>query len=280
TEKDEQKNTGVKNIIVKYLRSSYKQILAVTYIIFFIILSQIVCFQNQIIFLTPHDSSEKISGNMVQIERKDGTNLVISICENLSNIDLVFFHGRGASNRVHNKITKKLSKYNTISFFWPGYLQNNFLINKKSFKSDLEIFTDYLKKRKSIRNNKIFILGQSFGCNFALFTSKILNVPVILENPFYCLQSTILTSRFFFLSYFLIYNYDNSKYITDIKNKKHVLAILSGKEELFSKSQVKKVKKLLDENKIENIGISEAKHHDVGKFEEFYTAVHNFISSS
>lgn len=262
----------------------YENILLWLLVGLFIMLCQIFCFQNQILFLMPHKATEKISGSHIEIPRTDNESFLISIKERGSDTDLIFFHGRGIANRVHNKITDGFNKYNTISFMWPGYLKKEMLINGKKFYKDLTLLADFLQERKSKTNNKIFIFGQSFGCHPALFLSSILHRPVILENPFLSLRSVLQYKLLYFLSWLQACDYDNSKYFnSDINiktNKKDILILLSGKEGLYPSSEVNKIKNTIEQNLIPAHTISNATHYDMAKHQEFFSKIDEFIANS
>lgn len=226
-------------------------------------------------FFSKIDSKKKI----YEVRSADNHRInIYEICGENSGWDIVFFHGSIMHPKVHCKNMNKLAKItkcNVLTFCYRGFDASG----KTPTESNLMIDTFAVKLFMDMRNTTKCLFGQSLGCSLALYFATLCTtpVPIILENPFYNGRTFIKSKGFSWIRNLLfIAHYSNDKRIKSLENCS-MLFILAEKEDVIDKNDPLHLKRLAN-GICETSVIKGSKHFDMGKHDDYYTAVYNFVT--
>ncbi|MDR2402071.1 MAG: alpha/beta hydrolase [Cytophagales bacterium] len=157
----------------------------------------------------------------------------------------VYFYGVGKTmfwtsltgNPYYTLKTNLQNDFDILIPEYPGYGVNNFKNDRKNLEKMVGVYADWIQE--NYHGKKIIIGGHSFGCWIALsLTNKLAdeNVNVILNNPFYNNQTTMLwaVGKKYgeTLTKFLTFvEYENDKLIKSLGGKNVNIYITSLKED-------------------------------------------------
>lgn len=196
--------------------------------------------------------------------------------KNSENI-IIFYHGNAGSacDRVYlkNEFDKLGLSYAFVEY--AGYSND---VKKPSINlllKDVENVSEFVKGQNF---STLTIAGESLGTSLAIYHSTIaLNSKLLLITPFYRLSDIGQNIYSLYpVSLMLTENYDNSKWVKNIKSTK-VEIIRGEKDELIPLDQAQK---LFDEIMIKNkefLIIKGAGHNDIYDFTEAQSAILNFL---
>lgn len=164
--------------------------------------------------------------------------------KNPNNDKLFLFAHGNAGNILHNiesSIVQFLFKHGSVLMFdYRGYGCSIGDPSEKGLRDDILTVWNYVINELKYNPNNVIIYGLSLGCSFVswlvyylLNNNKYLPRGIILQSGFYSLKE--ITSDMFhpILSYFLVYEFDNNKYINYIKTRKkdYPIILLHSKED-------------------------------------------------
>ncbi|ELA46511.1 hypothetical protein VCUG_02003 [Vavraia culicis subsp. floridensis] len=268
-----------KQKMLKLTKTTLKHISIVLYFVLYCAVVITFAFQNQFIFRAPEDC--KLIGRetafaRIQTSSKNDSELKIYVKNNNSEVDLIFFHGRTMSVKVLDKVTEGLTGYNIIYYYCRGYEDGTFVRNKKNIMGDVAALAEFVGSRT---RKKMVVFGQSFGCHFALYFTKLMNKDhiLVLENPFYSLRS-VIKHKFSLPLYFLLaHDYRNAELLEKVTGK--IFLILSENDRYLPKIDIVKMRNLIESKNAQIFVIEGVGHADVGKKEEFFSILNDNVYS-
>ncbi|TBU10688.1 hypothetical protein CWI38_1607p0020 [Hamiltosporidium tvaerminnensis] len=259
-----------------------------TFILFVLIIFQLTfilfVFQNKFIYKIKKDDFEISEYTETKYLESKDNNLQLYYINNNSDTDIYVFHGSLVSLKVHQLICKKMcgKKYNLITFFYRGYNKNRGKCNEVNIMIDTYVLYKYVSMCRS--KNKKIIFGQSLGCASALYFASLFDkktdLKIILENPFYDMQSITKNSWFFKIPSFILHeDWPNHLRINNLINiNLKILFIVSEKDIIVDNQDSYKLMEINKKIKTDIYVLKGATHFDCGKFKEFFITVDNFIS--
>lgn len=258
----------------------YKRIILAVLIFYVMITALLAFFQERFIFL-PTQLPQEYSYNFATpfeelfIQTDDGArlNALHFKVENPKGI-ILYFHGNAGDLSRWGEITQGFTAYNydVLVMDYRTYGKSTGKLSEENLYNDAQLFYDYIGE--SFRENEIILYGRSLGSAFATRLAAENNPSLlILESPFYSLKS-VAKSRFPIVPVDLLirYHFENNKYIQDVDCKTvifhgtndNVVSYKSGKK-LYTTANPKNGK--------EFISISEGRHNDLAKFEQYWGAL-------
>lgn len=184
---------------------------------------------------------------------------------------IIFYHGNAGS--ACDRAFLSFEDHSYIFVEYAGYSNDSRPPSKKLLMKDVENINDFIQKQNF---KKVVIAGESLGASLALYHSSLTNEDkILLISPFYKI-SDVAKAHFplYPTSLLLFDQYDNSKWIGDIKSIKIIhgknddIIPISQAEILFDKINVKDKELVI----IENAG-----HNDLYDNSQTYSAIINFL---
>ncbi|KCZ77509.1 hypothetical protein H311_01477 [Anncaliia algerae PRA109] len=225
--------------------------------------------QHSLIFKIPTDDKlsnyfKKEDGEVFDLE-----NYKLYKFNGKTNRNIIFFHGSIISPKVHYKNCKRMSEYGNIwTYLLPKY-DNKERLNEFTLLRSALLVSSFI----SSKTNKIALFGQSLGCSLALFVSYKLNLPIILENPFYNGKSFLKVKTSIFFRWLMSFKLRNDFYLSKIQNKVYILA--AENEDVIDKDDTLNLSKIKCDMFVKIKGTT---HTTMGKQDEYFKQIGLFLN--
>ena len=138
----------------------------------------------------------------------------------------IFCHGNGGNlNRIETSNILLLLNYGSVLLFdYRGYGISTGNPSEKGLHDDVKCVWSYVNKQLGYEPKDVILYGESLGCSVASWLvyyllQNNLEPPagLILQSGFYSLKNIVADIFSPFLSYFVLYEFDNIKYLKYIK---------------------------------------------------------------
>ncbi|RVD93424.1 monoacylglycerol lipase ABHD12-like [Tubulinosema ratisbonensis] len=186
-------------------------------------------------------------------------------------VDLVFFHGSIVSSKILYKNLKKISLYANVWTYLLPKFGNNEKITEFTLLKSAFLVGNFVKQR----SDKLILFGQSLGCNLALFVSYQLNLPVILENPFFNGQSFFKVKMNALHRFLMSSQFKNDYYLSNLKNK--VFIFSAETEDVIDKEDTLRLSKI---NCTKYFILKGTTHMSMGKVNQYFEKTEEAIKES
>ena len=189
---------------------------------------------------------------------------------------LIYFGGQGDEISSFIENSTKLPGCNILSFNYRGYGLSQGTPNEQSILYDSLVIYDYIKNRKDIPSNEIFIMGRSLGTGVAVFLAQHRPAKaVILISPYDSITSIAQEKLPFIPVAMLNKNqFDSLSRVNQIHCP--LLAIIATNDLMIPPWHSKKLLEKWPGSKtvkmIQNVG-----HNDLLESKEYWTTINNFI---
>lgn len=229
--------------------------------------------KNYFYYPTSQDFSSCQEFSDSEILNIDGTRAYLK--KNSLNL-VVFYHGNAGSACDRSFLKNEFDKLNVSYIFveYTGYSNDSEKPSKKDLMKDVENVNKFLSSQHF---ETITLAGESLGASLAMYHSSITKEDkLLLIAPFY--KAVDVAEKHYGIypiSLMLTENYDNSKWINDLKN---VLIIHGAEDEIIPVEQSETLFNKIRANNKKRILIEGAHHNDIYYFPETYLVIRNYLT--
>lgn len=184
----------------------------------------------------------KIQDNL--IESTDNCKMHYIYLKKATNDKLFLFaHGNAGNilNRIESPNIQFLLKHGSVIMFdYRGYGCSTGDPSEEGLRDDILTIWDHIIDELKYEPNNIVLYGESLGCSCVAWLTYYLlnnnkNIPkgIIMQSGFYSLKQIVSDLFHPVFSYFVLNEFDNGKYIKNIKEKKkdYPILLLHSKED-------------------------------------------------
>jgi uncharacterized protein len=155
----------------------------------------------------------------------------------------IFAHGNAGniSHRIESETIQLLLKYRSVLLFdYRGYGISTGNPSENGIKDDMLAVWKYATNNLGYQPDDIILYGESLGCSvvswlcYYLINNKAKPPSgIIMQSGFYSLRSIVADLFHSILSHFVLYEFDNSKYVKFIKkhNPQYPIILLHSKKD-------------------------------------------------
>jgi hypothetical protein len=254
---------------------SFKLVIIVFILAYLVVGWYIYFYQNNFVYFPTKQDFISCSG--FKESEKININGTRAYFEKNSDKLIIFYHGNAGStcNRDYLKNKFKNLGFSTLFVEYTGFSNDTKKPTKELLMNDVLNMDQFLK---TVKFNKIIIIGESLGNALAIYHSTLTRVDkLLLISPFYKMEDLARNNFGIYpIKLILRENYDNGQLIN--KSKANKIRIIHGTDDdIISLDQAKK---LFDEIKISDkdlLKIDKAGHNNIYTFEETNKNIDNFL---
>lgn len=189
---------------------------------------------------------------------------------------VLFFHGNAGSLRSWGGISEDFLPlgWNVLVMDYRGYGKNTGTLSETSMYSDAELWLDYLRDRKKIKDSEIVVYGRSIGTGVATeLVSKHPDLNLFLETPFTDLPSLAKIYYPFLKDWMFRFRFKNLEKLTKIRSKTVIFHGTDDEIIPFEHSEIifKKLKEL--NRNAEFHVVPGGSHNNLSAFPEYHRAL-------